>query len=67
MKKVANFVKIAMSHSWIRKKRRFRVSSDSILGLGIIVRIALIVVIMILNREIYISPKLILSGFNMQK
>ena len=62
MKKVTNFVKIAMSYSWIRKKRRFRVSSDSILGLGIIVGIALIVVIVILNREIYIFPKLILSG-----
>ena len=60
MKKVANFVKIVMILSCIRKKQRFRVSSDSILGLSIIVGIALILVIVILNREIYISPKLIL-------
>jgi len=62
MKRAIDFVKIATSHNWIRKKRRIQVSSYSILGLGIIVGISPIVVIVILNREIYISPEPILSG-----
>ena len=40
-----------MSHDWRRKKRKFQAPSDSMLGIGVLGGIALVVAIVILNKE----------------